>query len=119
MKDNMKDLMSMIGEATNEKIKCTSSEIYNIIRIIVIFFSLIIFILIIIAILFFYESQNKQHKQIINQEKIIVQKIIYKNNLRQNVYLFKTKCIKNRTFKYYRKNDGVVFEYYTVSVIGC
>jgi len=117
---NMEELMAMIGEATNEKIKHTNFELYSVIRLIVIFFSLITILLIVLVSLFFYDSDKKPYKQIIKAEKKLKKNNnLQTNQLNQSIYLFKTKCLNNRTLRYYRKNDGIVFEYYTISIKGC
>jgi len=116
--NEMNDLMTAIGQATQEKIKYTNSELYSTIKLVVMIFSLLTFIIIVfVSILFFVKNEKQESKQIIVENKIIVEK--YKNTLLQKKYHFKTKCLNNNTYKYYRKNNGIVFEYYTISTPGC
>ena len=118
--NEMNDLMTAIGQATQEKIKYTNSELYSTIKLITISFSLISLVIIIfMSILFFMKNETVVQAP----KQIIIEKDIAENSVEKSIknskYLFKTKCVNHHTYKYYRKNNGIIFEYYTISTPGC
>ena len=118
--ENIKELMTMIGSATNEKIKHTNSELYSTIKLVIGTFGLLV--LIILALIYgIFSSQNIElSKQ--NPKQIIVEKIIYKPSGLESFTeqdLFKSVCKHNQLWKYYRRNNHGVYEYYTISKPKC
>ncbi len=115
---NMKELMQIIGSATNEKIKHTNSELYSTIKLIIGTFGLIVLLILTLIYGIFSTKSLQSIKQ--SPKQIIVEKIIIKpekSGLKSFTEhdLFKTVCKHGSTWKYYRRNNHGVYEYYTIS----